>query len=229
MAILALPLSLQACPSVINWPVFSLTLWAAPASQSGFPIQLYQRLPISTFNAVEQIMKNDKIIKKALKVLEKKMSYGDRSHQFTSPTVVKQYARLSMVEHHQEVFAVMFLDNRHCLISFEKMFFGTINQASVYPREVAKLGLEKNAAAVILMHNHPSGNPEPSQADIQITRRIQQSLELFDIRVLDHLIVGREITSMAETGLIWSRIAPPLWAVFLFVHLDLLPIPENHG
>jgi len=147
-------------------------------------------------------MKNDKIIKKALKVLEKKMSYGDRSHQFTSPTVVKQYARLSMVEHHQEVFAVMFLDNRHCLISFEKMFFGTINQASVYPREVAKLGLEKNAAAVILMHNHPSGNPEPSQADIQITRRIQQSLELFDIRVLDHLIVGREITSMAETGLI---------------------------
>ena len=96
----------------------------------------------------------------------------------------------------------MFLDNRHCLISFEKMFFGTIDSDHVYPREIDKLEPEKNAAAVILMHNHPSGETAPSQADTQITNKIKESLYFFDIRVLDHLIIGREINSLAEMGMI---------------------------
>jgi len=80
------------------------------------------------------------------------------------------------------------------------MFFGTINQASVYPREVVRRCLEHNAAAVILMHNHPSGDAKPSDSDINITDKIRDALSLFDIRILDHLIVGADIYSMAETG-----------------------------
>ena len=97
----------------------------------------------------------------------------------------------------------MFLNNQHQLIKDEILFSGTIDGASVYPREVAKRALELNAAAVIFAHNHPSGHPEPSSADRAITKRLSGSLELFDIRVLDHIVVGgAETVSFAERGLI---------------------------
>ena len=102
-----------------------------------------------------------------------------------------------------EVFAAMFLDTQHRLISFEKVFFGTINCANVYPRVLVKRALDKNAAAIILAHNHPSGIAEPSQADKQVTERIVSALSLVDIRVLDHFVIGQGYSvSFAERGLI---------------------------
>ncbi|WP_419606150.1 JAB domain-containing protein, partial [Thiolapillus sp.] len=102
-----------------------------------------------------------------------------------------------------EVFACLFLDNRHRIIAFEELFQGTIDGASVYPREVVRRCLHHNAAAVIFSHNHPSGVAEPSHADEQITLRLREALALIDIRVLDHVIVGSDSsTSLAERGLL---------------------------
>jgi len=111
--------------------------------------------------------------------------------------------RLHLAKREREVFAVMFLDNRHRLLAYEELFFGTIDGASVHPREVVKAALAHNAAAVILSHNHPSGVAEPSQADQRITQRLKDALGLVDVRVLDHLIVGEgEPVSFAERGLL---------------------------
>ncbi|HET6629587.1 MAG TPA: DNA repair protein RadC [Woeseiaceae bacterium] len=109
-------------------------------------------------------------------------------------------ARLRDLPH--ELFCCIYLDNRHRIIAFEELFRGTIDGTSVYPREVVKQALAVNAAAVILAHNHPSGVAEPSQADERITRRLKSALELVDIRLLDHLVVGQSVTSMASRGLI---------------------------
>lgn len=126
-----------------------------------------------------------------------------RGHSFTAPHDTMSYLSIKHADLEREVFSVLFLDNRNRLLAFEEMFYGTIDGASVYPREVVKLALAVNAAAVILTHNHPSGVAEPSQADIQITGRIKNALALVDIRVLDHIVVaGTENVSFAERGLI---------------------------
>lgn len=110
-------------------------------------------------------------------------------------------ARLSGLEH--ESFCVIYLDNRHRVIDFQELFRGTIDGTSVYPREVVKESLKNNAAAIILAHNHPSGVAEPSQADERITKRLKAALELVDIRVLDHIIIGAgQSVSLASRGLI---------------------------
>lgn len=110
-------------------------------------------------------------------------------------------AKLGHLEH--EVFAVVYLDNRHRVSKFSELFRGTIDGTSVYPREILKEALQCNAAAVILAHNHPSGVAEPSQADERITRRVKSALELVDIRLLDHLIIGNQkCTSLASRGLL---------------------------
>lgn len=110
-------------------------------------------------------------------------------------------ARIRHLGH--EVFCCLFLDNRHRVLRFDEMFRGTIDGTSVYPREVVKEALAVNAAAVILAHNHPSGVAEPSQADERITRRLKSALELVDIRLLDHLVIGDgRTTSMASRGLL---------------------------
>jgi DNA repair protein RadC len=110
-------------------------------------------------------------------------------------------ARLRDLPH--ELFCCIYLDNRHRIISFEELFRGTIDGTSVYPREVVKQALSVNAAAVILAHNHPSGVAEPSQADERITRRLKAALELVDIRLLDHLVIGDGVsTSLASRGMI---------------------------
>jgi DNA repair protein RadC len=101
------------------------------------------------------------------------------------------------------MFCCLYLDNRHRVLRFDELFRGTIDGTSVYPREVVKEALAINAAAVILAHNHPSGVAEPSQADERITRRLKSALELVDIRLLDHLIIGdSETTSLASRGLL---------------------------
>lgn len=101
----------------------------------------------------------------------------------------------------REVFAALFLDNQHRILAYEELFLGTLSVATVYPRDVVKRALHHNAAALILIHNHPSGYPEPSRADIEITLRLQDALALVDIRILDHLVVGTEgVVSLAERG-----------------------------
>ena len=121
--------------------------------------------------------------------------------EITSPTAVMQYLQLQLGAKEQEIFSAMFLDTRHRLIEFKKMFFGTIDGASIHPREVVKAALKLNAAAVIFAHNHPSGVAEPSQADIQITGRLKSALALIDVRVLDHIIVTPDDSvSLAQRG-----------------------------
>lgn len=125
-----------------------------------------------------------------------------RGDALTSPDDTRQYLKAQLQTYPHEVFACLFLDNRHRVISFEKMFYGTIDGASVYPREVVRKAMDKNAAAVIFAHNHPSGVAEPSKADEQITQKLKSALELVDIRVLDHIVVGDELVSFAERGLL---------------------------
>lgn len=122
--------------------------------------------------------------------------------EFTSPQQTKDYCHMLLADKPYEVFGCLMLNNKHQLIEFRELFRGTIDGASVYPREVVKQALVDNAAAVILVHNHPSGNPQPSQADRSITLKLVDALQLMDIRVLDHLIVGHSVVSMAELGLI---------------------------
>lgn len=120
----------------------------------------------------------------------------------TSPRVARDYLVAQLRDRDHEVFCCLYLDNRHRLIAFEELFRGTIDGASVHPREVVKHALARRAAAVILVHNHPSGIAEPSQADEMITTRLRDALALVDVRVVDHLIVGDGIcVSLAERGL----------------------------
>ena len=121
----------------------------------------------------------------------------------SSPQQVKEYLRLQLAHEGQEVFAVMFLDVQNQLLQFEPMFRGTLSQTSVYPREVVKRALAVQASAVILAHNHPSGIAEPSRADEFLTQTLKQALQLIDVRVIDHLVVGGDqAISFAERGLL---------------------------
>ena len=126
---------------------------------------------------------------------------AERGAFLESPDAVKSLVALEMRNLEHEIFACLFLDNRHRLISYEALFRGTIDSASVYPREVVKAALACNAAAVVFAHNHPSGVAEPSRADIDITTRLSKALNLIDVRVLDHIIVGGNYqVSLAERG-----------------------------
>ena len=125
----------------------------------------------------------------------------DRGDALTSPQQTGDYLRARLSAYPYEVFACLFLDNRHRVIEYEELFRGTIDGTSVHPREVVRRALEHNAAALILAHNHPSGVAEPSQADKAITHRLRSALALVDVRILDHLIIGHgETTSMAARG-----------------------------
>ena len=121
----------------------------------------------------------------------------------SSPRDAQDFLRTRLARLEHEVFAVLYLDNRHRVLAFEELFRGTLNGTAVYPREVVKRSLALNCAALILVHNHPSGNPEPSTADEVLTQRLKEALSVVDVRVLDHLVVGREgVVSFSERGLI---------------------------
>ncbi|WP_263081355.1 DNA repair protein RadC [Endozoicomonas sp. Mp262] len=140
------------------------------------------------------------ILEMCRRVLKRRV---DRSNAITSPDRVRHYLQLHFQGLEREVFACLFLDTRHRVLSLETLFQGTIDSAAVYPREIVKRALELNASAVILAHNHPSGDPEPSQADIRITQTIIDALGLVDIRVLDHMIIGAgDTVSLVERGII---------------------------
>lgn len=126
-----------------------------------------------------------KIIKQAGLILEAYFKV-ENSVLIKNPSDVIEFLKLNLSLEEREVFAIMFLDNQHRLISFEKMFFGTVNNCSIHPREIVKEALKLNSSAVILSHNHPSGD-----CDSKVTTHIKDALEMFGIRVLDHIIVGR--------------------------------------
>ncbi len=144
-------------------------------------------------------MSPQRILEEAADIIANKFA---RTDAFSDSQATMDYLSCKLVEHEREVFAVMLLDTKHQLIEFSELFYGTIDSASVYPREVAKLVLMHNAAAVIFAHNHPSGCSEPSQADIEITHRLISALALIDVRVLDHIVVGSTAVSFAQRGLI---------------------------
>ncbi|MDX1587630.1 MAG: DNA repair protein RadC [Oleiphilaceae bacterium] len=134
----------------------------------------------------------------ARRIMDQPLRDGD---PLTSPDTTRRYLQSRLITRTQEVFAALFLDNRHRVIRYEELFQGTIDAAAVYPREVVRRALDYNAAAVIFAHNHPSGVAEPSQADILLTDRLKSALALVDVRVLDHMVVGHgEVVSLAERG-----------------------------
>ena len=127
----------------------------------------------------------------------------ERAGALTHPAACADYLRARILAYPYEVFACVFLDNRHRVIAFEELFRGSIDGASVHPREVVRRCLAHNAAAVIFAHNHPSGVAEPSQADRDITHELKRSLALIDVRVLDHFVVGAgQPVSLAERGML---------------------------
>lgn len=138
------------------------------------------------------------VLEMARRHLHEALSVGD---VLGSPQLTRQYLRAQLRHETREVFAALFLDSRHRVLAFEPLFYGTIDGAAVYPREVVKRCLRHNAAALIVAHNHPSGVAEPSQSDQRITERLRDALALVDIRLLDHIVVGDcDSVSFAERG-----------------------------
>lgn len=138
-------------------------------------------------------------LRSALNILERQLR--EPGVTFTSTSATRDWLRLQLSGEEREMFMVLFLDNQNRLITHETLFTGTINHTEVHPREVVKASLKHNAAAVIVAHNHPSGLAEPSQADRRITERLKQALDMMDIRLPDHLVVGgMDVISFAERG-----------------------------
>ena len=141
----------------------------------------------------------------AAKELNRRVRLEDlqRTHALTSPALTRQFLLQALADKPHEIFALLLLDAQHRVIEFCEMAQGTINAATVYPREVVQKGLGLASGCVILVHNHPSGLPEPSVADQNMTERLTQALRLIDVRVLDHIVVGATcVCSFAERGLI---------------------------
>jgi DNA repair protein RadC len=134
-------------------------------------------------------VREDRTIYRALAILERR--WGEPGEAMSDPRTVASFLRLKLGTPDHELFCCVFLDSQHRLKAFEVLSSGTIDAASVYPREVVKRALHHGAAAIIFAHNHPSGHPEPSKADRALTERLQQALDLVGVRVLDHFVIGR--------------------------------------
>lgn len=139
------------------------------------------------------------VVEMSRRYLKEKIHRGDAMSNVSD---VKKYLQSRLQQYPFEVFACLFLDNKHRVIEYEELFRGTIDAASVHPREVIRRVLHHNAAAIVLAHNHPSGVAEPSQSDNLITQKLKDALQLIDVRVLDHFIIGDDIVSFAERGLL---------------------------
>lgn len=143
----------------------------------------------------------DWIIKQAFTFLEARIFKAGQ--KLDRPTAVRDYLRIKLVAEPNEVFAVVFLDSQHQVLAYEPLFKGTVDAAAVYPRVVVQRALTLNATALILAHQHPSGNTEPSTADRAITERLRAALATIDVRVLDHFVIGKGTPySFAEHGLL---------------------------
>jgi len=145
-------------------------------------------------------MTSDQVIRRALQLLDERMRNGPT---LQSPDTVRDYLKLLLHDREREVFVAVFLDAQHRVISADELFRGTLSQTSVYPREVVKAALKRNAASVIFAHNHPSGVAEPSRSDELLTRALKDALALIEVTVLDHFVVaGPASVSFAERGLL---------------------------
>jgi DNA repair protein RadC len=181
-------------------------------------VQLAREL-LDTFHSLRRLIAADRLrfcaqpglgparfaeLQAALEIARRQFTETLRSGpSLASPRATRDYLITQLRDLEHEVFCCLYLDNRHRLIQYEELFRGTIDGASVHPREIVKQALSRNSAAVIVAHNHPSGIAEPSRADEQITQRVKDALALVDIRLLDHIIVGDGASvSMAERGLI---------------------------
>ena len=163
----------------------------APASDNRF-----QSLSPAALSKSEK----SSVVTLALNVLSQRFRPG---RAFTSPEDIEGYLRLKLTGRRNEVFGIIYLDTRHCLIEIAELFQGTVDGAAVYPRVVVQQALEKNAAAIVVFHNHPSQVSEPSEADRSITLKLSRALALFDVRLLDHLVVtDGDMVSFAQHGLI---------------------------
>ena len=161
----------------------------APASDNRF-----QSLTPASLSRTEK----SSVVTLALKVLSQRYRPG---RSFTGPEDIEGFLRLKLTGRRNEVFGIIYLDTRHRLIEIAELFSGTVDGAAVYPRVVVQQALEKNAAAVVLFHNHPSGVAEPSEADRGITKKLDRALSLVDIRLLDHLVVtDGDVVSLAARG-----------------------------
>lgn len=160
-----------------------------------------QQLPLF---ARELALTEQQTVRTALTLLERQLR--EPGAAFTSSHAVRDWLRLQLATLEREEFTALFLDNQHRLIAHDTLFTGTINHTQVHPREVVKAALKHNAAAILVAHCHPSGLAEPSDADRRITERLKQALDLFDIRLLDHLVVGgMDIVSFAERGWLYGE------------------------
>lgn len=140
-----------------------------------------------------------RVIRRAMRVLERYQRQP--GEQFLAASCTKSWLLLYLARQEREVFVVLYLDNQHRLLEHETLFLGTISHTEIHPREIVKSALHHNAAAVIIAHNHPSGVTEASKSDRTITSRIVNALDLIEVRVLDHLIIGDgDILSFAEQG-----------------------------
>lgn len=140
------------------------------------------------------------IVQQAKRILARQVRKG---RKLLSPHDVRDYLLFRLAHYEREVFGMFLLDNQHRVLAFHELFQGTLSQTMVYPREIIKATIQHNAAALILVHNHPGHEASPSDADKQITQKIKLAMELMDVRVLDHFIVaGDQTVSMAELGLV---------------------------
>lgn len=154
-----------------------------------------------------QQVREDRAIYRAMRLLEQRLRKP--GEVLSSCSAARQYLALHFAGYEREVFSALWLDTQNCLIAAEHLSVGTLNHSSVYPREVARRGLQVNAAAVIFAHNHPSGCAEPSLSDLIMTRTLIDTLALLDVRVLDHFIVaGSGAVSLAERGLLGATDFP---------------------
>ena len=175
---------------------------AEASAPSAAPRKAHQQAGVQLEFAVKVVMSDDEILERAREILAGRLRRA--ASVLDAPDRVREYLTMHYAELQHEVFGVLWLDARNALIEDELMFRGTLTQTSVYPREVVKSALLKNAAACIVYHNHPSGATEPSRADELLTRSLKDALGLVDVRVLDHLIVAGvgNPTSFAERGLL---------------------------
>ena len=139
------------------------------------------------------------VVEMSRRYLEEKIHRGNAMENVDD---VKRYLQSRLQHYPFEVFACLFLDNKHRVIEYEELFRGTVNSATVHPREVVRCAIKHNAVAIVLAHNHPSGLAEPSLSDREITQKLKEALQLIDVRVLDHFIIGDDIVSFAERGLL---------------------------
>lgn len=176
----------------------NLDLSSSDVSASG--VALAGALMVCDASGVYRPASGDEVLRQARVVLSRRVRRGV---VFSSPSLVKEFLTVQLGPLDHEVFCVAFLDAQHRLLAFREMFRGTLSQTSVYPREVVKEALLLNAGAVVLAHNHPSGSVEPSRADEHLTQSLRSALSLVDVRVLDHIIVGGDVTfGFAERGLL---------------------------